>query len=393
MENAVLMAERMILGALRDQIFFSLAELNAAIREVLKKLNGKQFQKLDVCRRELFEQVDRPAMRPLPLARYEYGEWIKARVNIDYHLEAARSYYSVPYGLIHKVLDVRLTAATVEIWYEGRRVASHARIYQKGKHQTQEAHRPSSHKRYLEWTPERILAWGRKTGPATEALMGKVMASRKHPEQGFRFGLLVDQEWIYRENRKLAYRLGRAKLRIPEACVEKVDYQVPRKLNKSLLLRLTNTDWVEKLQNVIITGPTGSGKSFLACALAQKACRDGHSALYCRLPRLLQEMALARADGSYGKRLQQLARFKVLILDDWGLTALQDTERRDLLEILEDRHNLSSTIVTSQFPVSQWHDVIGNPTIADAILDRIVHNAHRIELKGESVRKTKAKLD
>jgi DNA replication protein DnaC len=137
----------------------------------------------------------------------------------------------------------------------------------------------------------------------------------------------------------------------------------------------------------------GRTQSFLACALAQKACRDGHSALYCRLPRLLQEMHLARADGSYGKRLQQLARFKVMILDDWGLTALQDTERRDLLEILEDRHNLSSTILTSQFPVSQWHDVIGDPTIADAILDRIVHNAHRIELKGESVRKTKAKLD
>lgn len=130
-ENAVLIAERMILGALRDQIFFSLDELNAAIREVLKKLNGKQFQKLDVSRRELFEQVDRPAMRPLPVTRYEYGDWIKAKVNIDYHIEAARSYYSVPYGLIHKTLDVRLTAATVEIWHQGRRVASHPRIYQR----------------------------------------------------------------------------------------------------------------------------------------------------------------------------------------------------------------------------------------------------------------------
>ena len=171
---------------MRDQVFFSLAELNAAIREVLEKLNGKQFQKLDVSRRELFEQVDRPAMRPLPVKRYEYGEWRKAKVNIDYHIEAERSYYSVPYGLIHKTLDVRLTAATVEIWHEGRRVASHLRIYQKGRHQTQEAHRPPSHKKYLEWTPERILAWGRKTGPATEALMSKVMASRRHPEQGFR---------------------------------------------------------------------------------------------------------------------------------------------------------------------------------------------------------------
>jgi transposase len=185
-EGAVLITERMILGALRDQAFFSLGELNAAIRELLKKLNGKKFQKLDVSRRELFEQVDRPAMRPLPVKRYEYGEWRKAKVNIDYHIEADRSYYSVPYGLIHKTVDVRLTAATVEIWHEGRRVASHLRIYQKGRHQTQEAHRPSSHRKYLEWTPERILAWGRKTGPATEALMNKVMASRKHPEQGFR---------------------------------------------------------------------------------------------------------------------------------------------------------------------------------------------------------------
>jgi transposase len=178
--------ERLVLGGLRDQIFFSLGELNEAIAGVLDKLNQRKFQKLDVSRRELFEQLDRPAMRPLPAKRYEYGQWKKAKVNIDYHVEVASSYYSVPYNLIHKSVDVRLSASTVEIWYQGRRVASHARLYTKGRHQTQEAHRPPSHQQYLEWTPERILAWGRKTGPSTEALMGKVMASRRHPELGFR---------------------------------------------------------------------------------------------------------------------------------------------------------------------------------------------------------------
>jgi DNA replication protein DnaC len=208
-----------------------------------------------------------------------------------------------------------------------------------------------------------------------------------------RFGLLVDQEWLRRENRKLHYRLSRARLRIQEACVEKIDYGIPRRLNKSVVLRLTNSDWVTKRQNVIITGPTGSGKSFLACALAHKACRDGHSALYCRLPRLLQEMTLARADGSYGKQLQRLARLQIVILDDWGLTSLKEPERRDLLEILEDRHEISSTVITSQLPISKWHPMIGDPTIADAILDRVVHNAHKIELKGESVRKIKGNVD
>jgi len=208
-----------------------------------------------------------------------------------------------------------------------------------------------------------------------------------------RLGLLVDQEWTCRENRKLDLRLRRARLRIKEACVEKIDYRIPRRLEKSLLLRLSNSDWVSKRQNVIITGPTGCGKSFLACALAHKACRDGHAALYCRLPRLLEELALARADGSYGKRLQKIAALKVLVLDDWGLSPLKEPERRDLLEILEDRHNMTSTIITSQIPVSKWHDMIGDPTLADAILDRVVHNAHKIELKGESVRKMKANVD
>jgi transposase len=185
-ESAVQIAERMVLGGLRDRTFFNLADLNDAIWELLDKLNRRNFQKLDVSRRELFEQLDRPAMRPLPARRYEYGTWKKAKVNIDYHIEVERSYYSVHYGLIHKTLDVRVTASTVEIWHQGRRIASHARIYQKGRHQTQDAHRPPSHKKYLEWTPERILAWGRKSGPWTEVLMEKVMECRKHPEQGYR---------------------------------------------------------------------------------------------------------------------------------------------------------------------------------------------------------------
>ena len=208
-----------------------------------------------------------------------------------------------------------------------------------------------------------------------------------------RFGLLVDQEWTYKENRRMQYRLRRARLKIKDAAVEQIDYQIPRNLNKSLLLSLTTSDWIAKMHNVIITGPTGCGKSFLACALAQKACRDGHTALYKRAPRLFHELNLARADGSYGKLLQKLARVQLLVIDDWGISAMEEMERRDFLEILEDRYKSSSTIMTSQVPINKWHDTIGDPTLADAILDRVVHNAHKIRLKGESVRKTKEKVD
>jgi DNA replication protein DnaC len=199
-----------------------------------------------------------------------------------------------------------------------------------------------------------------------------------------RLGLLIDQEWTFRENRKLQYRLTCAKFTLKEASVEQIDYHLPRNLSKSVLLSLATSEWVAKRHNVIITGPTGSGKSFLSCALAQKACRDGYTALYTRAPRLFYELALAKADGSYGKLLHRLAKVKVLVVDDWGLTSLEATERRDFLEILEDRHNHSSTIMASQIPIRKWHDTIG---------DRIVHNAHKIELKGESVRKIKAKID
>ena len=201
-----------------------------------------------------------------------------------------------------------------------------------------------------------------------------------------RLGLLVDRQWTWKENRRLARLLSNAKLKM-NASLEDLDYRHPRGLDKSILLSLASCDWIQKSQNILITGPTGTGKTFLACALAHKACREGYSALYTRAPRLFQDLALARGDGSFTSLLKTLAKTKILLIDDLGLAPLTDPERRDLLEIIEDRQSVSSTIVTSQLPIENWHDSIGDPTIADAILDRIIHNSHRILLKGPSMRK------
>lgn len=206
-----------------------------------------------------------------------------------------------------------------------------------------------------------------------------------------RLGLLVDREITARENRRLTSRLRRARLK-HNAALEDIDYRHPRGLDKSFIQSLAACQWVKEHLNILITGPTGVGKTWLACALAQKACREGYTALYLRLPRLLQEMAIAKGDGRYPKLLTMLAKTEVLILDDWGLAKLTAEQRRDLLEILEDRHGVRSTLATSQLPIEKWHDIIGDPTLADAILDRLVHNAYKINLKGGSLRKRKADL-
>lgn len=189
-----------------------------------------------------------------------------------------------------------------------------------------------------------------------------------------------------RESRQNAARLKRAKLK-QAATPEDVDFRHPRGLDRALLTRLMAGDWVKAHQNVLVCGPTGVGKTFLACALANQACRQGHSVLYVRLPRLLPALALGRHDGSYAKTLAQMARTDVLVIDDWGLAPLTDEGRRDLLEIVDDRHGCRSTLITSQLPVPHWHAAIGDPTLADAILDRLVHQAHCLNLDGESLRK------
>jgi DNA replication protein DnaC len=202
-----------------------------------------------------------------------------------------------------------------------------------------------------------------------------------------RLGLLVDREAAERDTKRLTTRLKFASLR-QNACVEDIDLRTPRGLDRAVFARLAAGEWINRHENLLITGAAGLGKSWIACALGHKACRDNHSVLYHRVPRLFEALALARGDGRYGRLLKSLGRVEVLILDDWGLSVLTGSERRDLLEILDDRHGRTSTIVTSQIPVEHWHETIGDPTLADAILDRIVHNAHRLQLVGESMRKT-----
>jgi DNA replication protein DnaC len=206
-----------------------------------------------------------------------------------------------------------------------------------------------------------------------------------------RLGILVDREILYRENRRLERLLRAAKLRVG-ACVEDIDYRHARGLEKPRMASLITLDWVRQSLNLCLTGPTGCGKTWLACALGNEACRRGFSVRYLRLPRLFEMLRIAHGDGSYPKLMNQLLKTDLLILDDWGIQKISAAQRNDLMEVIEDRHGRCSTLIASQLPVEHWHEYIGEATIADAVLDRLLHGAHRLNLTGESMRKTRAKL-
>ena len=206
-----------------------------------------------------------------------------------------------------------------------------------------------------------------------------------------RLALLIDREYYLRENRRLNRRLSQAKLQ-QSACIEDVDFKHPRGLNKSVMQELARGQWIQQHLNLLITGPTGCGKTYLACALAHKGCLIGFTARYYRLPRLWHELKIAKANGTYANWLSQLAKIDVLLLDDWGLAAPDDEQRRDLLEMLDDRYQRKSTIITSQLPTTHWHEHLNDATLADAILDRLLHNSVKIELKGDSLRKNQKTL-
>lgn len=207
-----------------------------------------------------------------------------------------------------------------------------------------------------------------------------------------RLSLLVQREVDWRDDKRIARLLKAARLKVSAACIQDIDWRSSRGLDRSLIASLAGGDWLRHGHNVLMTGPTGVGKTWLACALAQQAARCGFSVLYVRAPRLLEELRIAHGDGSFNRRLTQLARIDLLVLDDFAIAPIIPPERSDLLELLDDRVGAKSTLITSQLPVSAWHQWLDDPTLADAILDRIVHSAHRIDLKGESLRKRPAKV-
>jgi len=245
----------------------------------------------------------------------------------------------------------------------------------------------------IEATIEKLIAM--KLSGMAEGLQEQI-SNHAYKDLSFeeRLGMLVDKEKLSRENRQLKILLSHAHLRHHNACFEDIDFRTRRGLSKDVILKLSQNEWIRSNQNIIIVGPTGSGKTYIACALGNSAVRQGIRTTYVRLPRLAQELKIAKADGSFVKFLGRLQRIRLLIIDDWGINPFTDDERRNFLEIMEDRYNVRSTIIASQFPIDTWHDIIGEPTLADAICDRIVHNAHKIILKGgeDSMRKIYSNL-
>lgn len=352
-EVAVQVVQRWILARLRNQRFFSLAELNAAIRALTMDLNNRTMRHLGTSRRALFEAVEQPALLPLSSRTASTGPTAPTPCPTSCPSSTATSAAA---ATTIEEDDTMLTHPTTDRLRE-MGLAGMARALEEQRRQ------PDNTDLGFE---DRL------------AMSGDPLGST-----------LVDREALERDTKRLAARLRFAGLR-QQATPEDIDHRAGRGLDRALFQRLTGGEWIERHQDLLVTGPTGTGKTWLSCALGHRACRDNRSVLYQRVPRLLEALGLARGDGRYARMLKSLARVQLLILDDWAMTPLTAEQRRDLMEIIDDRHDRASTIVTSQVPVEHWHEHIGNPTIADAVLDRLVHGAHRLNLKGESMRKLRA---
>jgi transposase len=385
-EAGVLLVERWILAALRNRKFFSLDELNQAIEELLIKLNSKKFQKLDGSRQSLFDSIDKPALKPLPTTEFEICDFKLARVNINYHVELERHNYSVPYQYVQKEAMIRSTPSLVEIFCNNELIATHLRRFNVGGYTTRPEHMPPKHQAHIKWSPERMISWVGEAGPNTSKVAEIIMASRQHPEQSYKIilGLI-----------RMGEKFGQS--RLENACVRAITMNTPyyrsiKNILKSGLdkspNRATANAETQSINHENIRGP----EYYLACAIAQAVCRSGYTVKYVRIPRFLRSLEVARNDGSYDKMLQYLQKTDLILFDDFGQAKLQLEEARDLLEVMDDRHGQRSAIITSQLESSKWYELIPDPTIADALLDRIIHRSHLINVKGPSMRKTKSGL-
>jgi DNA replication protein DnaC/transposase len=501
-EIGVLLVTRWITVILRRRTFFSIAEINQAIAELLEPLNQRPFKRVQGNRRERFESLEASCLAPLPKGTLEIGRWIhQQKVNRDYHVYVHGHAYSVPYELVGQHVDVKVCHQKIEFYFQHKLVTFHARSFVDGGTTTDNNHRPSSHQAYAKQSKAHFVEWAKQLGESALSLVmaqfygrpeyslkgckactqlqklalqygnqrfesacycaceiqsmtvssvrsilqhlticlsrlsclfiimcavliitsmevskmseqqvytnlqelrlqGMASALQQVQESPDKLAMplmdilsfLTCEEIQYKAQKKRERMFKAAKLKQGQACVEDIDYIAKRGIDKGNLVTLCTCDWVTRKQFLIITGSTGTGKSWLACALANQTIRLGLPALYQRFSLLMEELTTARKDGSLPKLRNYLAKFKLLIVDDWAMAPLSAGNRQDLLDLLEDRTGSGALIITTQLPVSKWHEYIGEPTIADAIMDRIIHRAHRLELHGESMRKIHSPL-
>ena len=376
-----------------------------------------------------------PLLAPLPATPFELAEWKQATVQFNYHIAVDRMFYSVPYQYIKNKVDVRITDTTVEIFYNHNRIASHRRLYgRSGQYSTVTEHMPQEHQKYLEWNGDRFRKWADSIGINTSKVVDAILTSGRIEQQSYRscmgllklaekyspekleqvcakalsysgkpsyksiknllaamkevpfedrFGMLVDVEYSNRKNNRLKRLIRQAEFEQPDASIAAIDYHSGRKLNKALINRLATCEYITEYRNIFITGATGSGKTYMACAFGMEACKHYYSVRYVRLPDLLLDLQAARDNGTFSTVLKKYTKPIVLIIDEWLLLKLTEAEARNLFELIHKRRRKSSTIFCFQFRESEWYQQIcdGESTLADAIMDRISYDSYKIDIE------------